>query len=105
MDIITIVTSAAVGALISGAMMLFGQWRERTARRKELLVAKAIELAVARREFVIKVADRAQTKAYLIDDVSLAADYYRVLEHLMDEGKLPDWFVSREAESKAKHGL
>ena len=72
--IVTIVTSAAVGALISGLMTLLGQWRERSARRKELLVSKAIELAFARRKFVTEAADRAGVAAHVKDDVSFAAD-------------------------------
>lgn len=105
MDITTIVTSAAVGALVAGAMTLFGQWRERLARRKELLLSRAIELAFARRKFVTEAADRAGARAYLKDDVSFAADYYQILEHLMDHGKLPDAFLAKEAESTARHGI
>lgn len=103
--IITIITSAAVGALISGAVTLFSQSRERAARRKELLLSRAIELSFARRKFVTEAADRAGAPAYLKDDVSFAADYYQILAHLMDEGKLPDAFLAKEAESKARHGI
>jgi hypothetical protein len=97
--VITIITSAAVGTLISSAVTLFSQWRERAARRKELLLSRAIDLAFARRKFVTEAADRAAAPAYLKDDVSFAADYYQILAHLMDKGKLPDAFLAREAES------
>jgi hypothetical protein len=93
----TIITSAAVGALVAGILTLIGQAFERSARKKDMLLAKAIELAVARREFTIRAAEQAGADAELRDDVFAAADYYRILEQIREKGQVPTWFSEREA--------
>lgn len=98
--LVTIVTSAAVGALVSSVLSLIGPLLERRARRRELLLSKAIELAFARREFVTKAGDRAGVKVDLRDDAAQAAEYFQVLEQIMDRGKLPEFFLNREAKSR-----
>jgi len=100
--LITIVTSAAVGALASSVLSLAGQWLERRARRKELLLSKAIDLAFARRDFVMKTAEREGVSALLRDDAAMAAEYYRVLEQVMDKGTLPDFFTERDTKSRER---
>ena len=39
--------SAAIGALVSSGLTLLGQWRQRKARRDELLLVEANKLAMA----------------------------------------------------------
>jgi hypothetical protein len=97
----TIVTSAAVGALASALVNLLGQAFERRARRRELLLAKAIELAFARRDTLLKVVERTGQGFSLRDDVAIAADYFAELRHLLDTGRLSSSFREREAKSKA----
>jgi len=53
----TIITSAAVGALASAFINPIGQAFERRARRRELLPTRAIELALTRRETLMKIVD------------------------------------------------
>ena len=54
----TIITSAAVGALIAGVVQLIGATLERRARRQELLLSHAMELAKAREELGFKLAEK-----------------------------------------------
>lgn len=97
--VITIITSAAVGALASAAVNLIGQGLERKARRRELLLSKAIELAFARRETLLRIAERDDRPYTLHDDVSIAAAYFGELQHLLDRGTLSDEFKKRENSS------
>ncbi len=86
---LTVLTSAAVGVLVSGAVTLIGQYLERRARRDELVLAKAIDMANARRELVMQIAEKTGATVTLIDDVINAESYYRWLKSLLETGKLP----------------
>ena len=46
MDLATVVTSAAVGAVAAAGINLLGQSLERRARRRELLLARAVDLPI-----------------------------------------------------------
>jgi hypothetical protein len=46
MDLSVVLTSAAVSALVSALFTFVSQWLERRARRQELLVKAATELAM-----------------------------------------------------------
>ena len=100
--VITVLTSAAVGALVSVVGTAIGQYIERNARRKELLLSKALELAFSRQNLVMKVADAAGGKAEIQDAATLAAEYYRVLEHVMENGTLPEYFAKQATDSKER---
>jgi hypothetical protein len=90
MDIwLTVLTSAAVGALVSSGVTLIGQHLERRARRDELLFNKAIDLAEAQREFFLAFADKSGATATLIDPAINAETYFRWFKILLDTGKLP----------------
>jgi len=102
---ITILTSAAVGALISAGIAFIDRHLERRARRKELLLVKAIDLAYRRTDTIMKIADKNRQGAALRDDVSLAADYFSYLNHLLDHGVLPEGFKTHEAKEERKIGL
>lgn len=86
---LTILTSAAIGVLVSSVVTLIGQSLERRARRSELLLVKALELAAARRDFVMKVAEASGATATIPDDAINAEKYLRWLKSLLTDGKLP----------------
>lgn len=86
---LVVLTSSAVGVLVGGIVTLIGQYLERRARRDELLLTKALEAAMQKRELVMKVADKTGATASLVDDVINAETYYRWLKTLLDTGKLP----------------
>jgi hypothetical protein len=54
--LVTIITSAAVASLVSATMQLIGAHLERRARRRELLLARAPDLAAARTENAMRIA-------------------------------------------------
>lgn len=86
---LTVLTSAAVGVLVSSFISLIGQFLERRARRNELLLTKALEMAAAKRKFVMEVAEKNGATASLEDDAITAETYLRWLKSLLKNGKLP----------------
>jgi hypothetical protein len=74
---LTVLTSAAVGVLVSGVVTLIGQYLERRARRDELLLREALALAKSRRELALEVAKLTDSNASLIDDAINAETYFR----------------------------
>src|SRR5437870_9424124 len=97
MDIATVVTSAAVGAVSAAIVNDIGQALERRSRRQEILLAKAVELAVERVRLVFEAAKSAGQDAGLVDPGVTCATYYRWLRHLLDTGEPADDAVSRRA--------
>ena len=86
---LTVLTSAAVGVLVSSIVTLIGQSLERRARRNELLLVKALEIAAERRKLAMEVAEKTGVTASLVDDTINAETYFRWLKSLLDTGKLP----------------
>jgi hypothetical protein len=86
-----VLTSSAVGVLVSGFVTLIGQSLERRARRDELILTESIQVARRLTENVIKVADAAQglVNVVLVDEAVNAEKYFRWLKSLLDTGKLP----------------
>ena len=91
---LAILGSAAIGALVSAAITFIGQALERRARREELLLSKAIEVAFKNTDFAEK------RNLPIQDDVMQAAMYYRELKHLIEKGD-----VSAEAKASEKSSL
>ena len=86
---ITVLTSAAIGALVSSVTTVYGQYLERRSRRNELLLVKALEMAVQQRDHVMKVVAESRGEAILFDPAINAETYFRWLKGLLDHGKLP----------------
>jgi hypothetical protein len=95
MDMQTVFTSAAVGALVAGIIQFTGQVLERRWRRRELLLRLSLESAEAMNANMMRVADASAIDVDIRDRVYLAADYYPVLRHLLDSGELPKWAKER----------
>ena len=85
----TVLTSAAVGVLVSGLLTLLGQHLERKARRDELILTKALETAMHRTKVAVDVARNSGAGLSLADEVICAETYVRWLKHLMKTGSLP----------------
>lgn len=100
-----VLTSAAVGALVSSVVTLIGQHLERRARRDELLLTKELEAAKEKRLLAMKAAEVSGSRVSLLDDVINAETYYRWLKALIDTGKLPpDADKGRRPEQKKSPG-
>ena len=82
---LTVLTSAAVGALVSSILTFLGQYLERGARRKELLLTKSLEVAKRLSELQI----RTNPTGDLVDEFFVAEMYFQWLESLMKTGQLP----------------
>ncbi len=94
----TILTSVVVSAVVASVFNIFGQAIERRSRNRELIFMKAVELALANREFIAMVADKTNCNATISDPVVYAEMYYSLLKELHDKGRLP----SGRRESTAK---
>jgi len=79
---LTVLTSAAVGVLVSSVVTLWGQYLERGARRKELLLTKALEMAKRMSELRMRAVDKGGGGVKLYDEVVVAEIYFRWLESL-----------------------
>jgi hypothetical protein len=100
----TIITSAAVGALVSAAVTLIGAALERRARRKELLLTKAIDLATDRTRTYIELAEKSGRPVGLIDNIFLAEDYYQELSLLLEKGKLSEGMRAKKPYQSPSEG-
>lgn len=85
----TVLTSAAVGVLVSSIFTLFGQILERRSRRNELLLTKALEMAIRKSDISLEAAKLSNRNVILIDDVNSAETYLRWLKSLLRSGNLP----------------
>lgn len=88
-NITTVITSAAVGAIAAEAINLLNQALERRSRLKELALSKAIELAIDRARFVCEVAKDQNQEADISDPGVNFAVYFRWLMHIVKKGDLP----------------
>jgi hypothetical protein len=95
-NFITVITSAAVGGIMGSAINFVAQFLERRSRQKELILAKSIELATKRVQFVYDVAKESNANATLEDPGINCAIYYRWLTHLFEKGVLPSDAVHKE---------
>jgi hypothetical protein len=94
--VLIVLSSAAVGALVSSLLTLMGSALERRARRRELLLSKAIELAFNRTQTAMTAAEKMGSKFVLHDNASLAATYFKELETLLNTGDLSAKFRETE---------
>jgi hypothetical protein len=97
-----VLTSAGVAAFVSGLITLVGQHLERRARREEILIQKALEIAVHRSGLALDVAKSTGVEASLYDEVINAATYYRWLKELLYKGVLPEDAQHRKGAAAAK---
>jgi hypothetical protein len=87
--VLTVVTSAGIGSLVSAGLILLNAHLERRARREELLLSKAIDLAQERINLALAVARENKDRMRLPDATFMAVDYFRWLRHLLRHGELP----------------
>jgi hypothetical protein len=85
---VLVLSSAAVGALISSLIMVIGQVLERRAKRRELLFTKAIEMGQANVELLKETADRGRNSVALRPLVVYVRWHYKQLCSLYDSGRL-----------------
>jgi hypothetical protein len=86
---LTVLTSAAVGVLVSGIVTLLGQHIERKAKRRELLFTQAVELARLKTDLLVAYSKDTRQPAAIHDYVAYAEMYHWLLKGLYDDGGLP----------------
>ena len=102
---IYIIVSAATGAVSSALIGLFGQWRERKWKRKELILKTAADLAVEHTNKVFRIAEGSGQTALIYDHVHVTADYYKELNHLIDKNSLTIENIEKIRIKERKMGL
>ena len=115
MDFLSIVlASAVVSAVVSSLLTLWGQYLERKSRkeehrlererkREELLLSKAIELALTRTDLIKDLALASKQKATFKDSLLLANSYYKDLQLLLDTGDIREETKKKWEESNKKN--
>ncbi len=109
-----VLASAVVSAIVSSLLTLLGQRLERKSREevhrleresrmKELLLSKAIELALARTEFAKEIAMASKRNALFRDSMLLANSYYKDLQSLLDIGDISEETKKRAEESEKRY--
>lgn len=87
---LVVLTSSAVGVLVSGFVTLVGQSLERRARRDELIFTESIQVARRLTKNLIKVTEaQGRGRAEIVDEAVNAETYCRWFKSLLDTGKLP----------------
>lgn len=103
MDLVTVLTSAAVGSLASAVVVSVNGYFERRARRDQTLFSLAFDLAKDRQSLLIElIKGNPHKRASFRDTVFLGAEYYNWLRHLEKHGDLPDVAYKREQASRRK---
>ncbi len=87
--LVTVLTSAAIGVLVSSVFTLLAQYLERRSRRNELLLTKALEMAIRKSAISLEAAKLSGRNVILVDDVISAETYLRWLKSLLRSGNLP----------------
>src|SRR5438477_6606774 len=88
--IIALISAAGIGALVSSLITFLSQWRERKSRREETLLKAAMDLAEWRLSLAMKNAENLEIpQTRMLDKVVYTEQYYRLLDQLMKDGKLP----------------
>jgi hypothetical protein len=88
--ILALLGSAAIGALVSSVTTAVAQHFDRRARRAELLLKEALDLAQWRIDMARENRRSPEFPTNLSDKIVLAETYYGYLEHLIKHGKLPE---------------
>jgi hypothetical protein len=100
--LITVIGSAAVGALISSLITELGRWRERKSRREELALTKAAELSQATYASSLDLMKMGRGVT-VYPQTMMIRDAYRMFTHLLDHGVLDPQTHKELDEELAQH--
>ncbi len=81
-----LLTSAAVGALVSSAITALDRWRERTARERELLFRSALEISKATAERAAKETDKFTPGL----ELAVIEKTHEILKEVYTKGKMSE---------------
>ena len=103
--LLTILTSAGIAGLIGFLGLLLNGWRERKARRDELLLQKAVAFSVALQRTTIEMAEKSNRVAIIGDSAINVEFYFRELKRLLEKGEYSREFHNVIESYKRKVGL
>jgi hypothetical protein len=89
----TIITSAAIAALVSAVFSFVSKCLERKSRIKEMIFQKSFEMAYKQIDIAIELAEKYKKTLITNSPAKMAYDNYIVLQSLWDKGKLPESFM------------
>jgi uncharacterized membrane protein len=95
-----ILSSAGIAALVSAVANIVNQAmerkqrenahvREQQQRRHELLLAKSVELALARNAATLRTVEGVSGPVFVTDPMVHTANYYKWMGHILEHGALP----------------
>jgi hypothetical protein len=86
--IIAIISSAGIGAVVTGSLLAFSQWRERISRQNELILSKSVELAMKHTEVRMKMAEGMGRSVDIVPEIVIARFYHRQLTRLFNKHQI-----------------
>jgi hypothetical protein len=84
--VLAVLGSAAIGALVSSAITVIAQWRERVGRQRELLFVSAIDLSKA---WVGRIAATSKSRA-IVPEVIAVERTYKILKEIFYSGTISE---------------
>jgi len=99
-NLLALLSSAAVGALVSSVITTIDRWRERKSRREELLLGKSTEMTRAHIDLIVK-----SGGGKIEPPMLMLEDYYRSLKHLVQHDTLDPNDKQRIETELKKHGM
>jgi hypothetical protein len=83
---LAVLGSAAIGALVSSAITVIAQWRERLGRQRELLLVSAIDLSKAWLGRITATSNRHA----IVPEVIAVERTYKILKEIFDSGTISE---------------
>jgi hypothetical protein len=100
---ILIVSSAAIGAVVSSVITELGRWRERRSRREELALTKAFEMAKSISDMSVELIKLGKGVQMMPMNDTVATAYV-TLKHILAHDKLDPTAQKEVDEEYRQHG-
>jgi hypothetical protein len=83
---LALLSSAAVGALVSSLLLAFDHWRERAARKRELLFSSALEISKATAKRLAETSEKFVPAA----ELAILPKAYEIAKEVYETGKMSE---------------
>jgi hypothetical protein len=101
---ILIVSSAAIGAVVSSVITELGRWRERRSRREELALTKAFEMAKSITDMSVELIKLGKSVQIMPMNDTIATAYV-TLKHILAHDRLDPAAQKEVDEEYRQHGI
>jgi hypothetical protein len=99
-----VISSAAVGAVVSSAIAELGKWRERKSRREELALTKAFEMARSVTDMSVELIKLGKGVQMMPMNDTIARAYI-TLKHILAHDRLDAAAQTEVDEEYRQHGI